>query len=158
MLKKTAGLGVSAVFLLAVASSGFQNKPDGEWSAYGRDPGGQRFSPLTNINEKNVQSLQVAWTFRTGDSYRPKFGRPTAFEATPLYVSGVLYIGTPLGRIIALDPVTGRQLWDYDSKVPKDKGYGDFANRGVSTWTSPSGHRRIYIATVDARLIAVDAV
>jgi quinoprotein glucose dehydrogenase len=69
----------------------------------------------------------------------------------------VLYIGTPLGRIIALDPITGKQRWSYNSKVPKDKGYGDFANRGVSTWKSPSGQRRIFIATVDARLIAVDA-
>jgi quinoprotein glucose dehydrogenase len=157
MSKKTSGLAVSYVLLLAIASSGFQSKSDGEWPAYGRDPGGQRFSPLTSVNGKNVQSLQVAWTFRTGDSYRPKFGRPTAFEATPLYVGGVLYIGTPLGRIIALDPVTGRQLWAYDSNVPKDKGYGDFANRGVSTWVSPSGQRRVFIATIDARLIAVDA-
>jgi quinoprotein glucose dehydrogenase len=157
MPKKTSGLAVSAVLLLAIGSSGFQNKSEDEWPAYGRDPGGQRFSPLTVINSKNVQSLQVAWTFRTGDSYRPKFGRPTAFEATPLYVDGVLYIGTPLGRIIALDPVTGRQRWSYDSNVPKDKGYGDFANRGVSTWVSPSGQRRIFIASLDARLIAVDA-
>src|ERR1700719_4289863 len=106
MLRKAA----FATTLLAITSSGFQNKPDGEWPAYGGDPGGQRFLTLASINNKNVQSLQVAWTFRTGDAYQPRFGRPTAFEATPLYVAGVLYIGTPLGRIIALDPVTGRQL------------------------------------------------
>src|SRR5258708_1793812 len=153
MPKKTS----AAILLLAIASSGFQNKPDGEWPAYGGDPGGQRFSPLASINGKNVQSVQVAWTFRTGDAYQPRFGRPTAFEATPLYAGGMLYIGTPLGRIIALDPVTGRQLWSYDSNVPKDKGYGDFANRGVSMWASSSGQRRVFIATVDARLIAVDA-
>jgi quinoprotein glucose dehydrogenase len=147
----------AAVLLLAIASSGFQKKHDGEWPAYGGDPGGQRFSALTSINNKNVQGLQVAWTFRTGDAYQPRFGRPTAFEATPLYVDGMLYVGTPLGHIIALDPVTGRQVWSYDSSVPKDKGYGDFANRGVSSWVSPSGQRRVFIATVDARLIAVDA-
>ncbi len=157
MLTKASGLGFAAVLLLAIASSGFQNKQDGEWPAYGGDPGGQRFSPLASINNTNVQSLQVAWTFRTGDAYEPRFGRPTAFEATPLYVGGVLYIGTPLGRIIALDPVAGRQLWAYDGNVPKDKGYGDFANRGVSSWVSPSGQRRVFIATVDARLVAVDA-
>src|SRR5258706_5097718 len=157
MLKKTSGLPLAAVLLLAIASSGFQNKPDGEWPAYGGDPGGQRFSALTSINNNNVQSLQVAWTFRTGDAYQPRYGRPTAFEATPLYVGGALYIGTPLGRIIAIDPVAGRQLWAYDGNVPKDKGYGDFANLGVSTWGSPSGQRRVFIATVDARLIAVDA-
>ena len=70
--------------------------------------GGERFSPLDAINRANVASLQVAWTFRTGDAYQPPRGRPTAFEATPLYVDGTLYLSTPLGRVIALDPVTGR--------------------------------------------------
>ena len=130
----------------------------GEWTTYGHDPGGQRFSPLTAINASNVQSLKVAWTFRTGDAYQPPHSRPTAFEATPLYIDGTLYFGTPLGRVIALDPVTGKQRWTYDSHVPKDAGFGDFATRGVSTWKSPDGHRFIYIATIDGRLIALDAV
>src|SRR5260370_42257779 len=127
MLTKTSGLGFAAVLLLAIASSGFQNKQDGELPAYGGDPGGQRFSPLASINNTNVQSLQVAWTYRTGDAYEPRFGRPTAFEATPLYVGGGLYIGTPLGRIIALDPVAGLQLCAYDGTVPTANGYGGFA-------------------------------
>lgn len=128
-----------------------------EWIAYGRDPGGSRYSPLAIINRDNVTKLQVAWTFRTGDAWQPKHGRPTAFEATPLYVDDTLYIGTPLGRIIALDPVTGKERWSYDGKSPRDAGYGDFANRGVSTWKPATGPRRIFIATIDARLIAVDA-
>jgi quinoprotein glucose dehydrogenase len=61
-------------------------------------------------------------------------GRPTAFEATPLYVDGTLYVSTPLGRVIALDPVTGRERWVFDARVPRDAGYGDFASRGASTW------------------------
>lgn len=131
---------------------------NGEWPAYGNDPGGQRFSPLTEINRSNVKSLKVAWTFRTGDAYAPPDGsKPTQFEATPLYVDGTLYLATPLGRIIALDPTTGKQRWSYDSHVNKDMGYGDFATRGVSTWKSAAGHRLIYIATIDARLIAVEA-
>jgi quinoprotein glucose dehydrogenase len=128
-----------------------------EWPAWGRDPGGQRFSPLATIDRGNVRTLKVAWTFRTGDAYQPKDSRPTAFEATPIYVDGTLYLSTPLGRILALDPVTGRQRWAYDAKIRKDMGYGDFASRGVSTWKSPSGQRRIFLATIDARLIAVDA-
>jgi quinoprotein glucose dehydrogenase len=128
-----------------------------EWPAWGRDPGGQRFSPLATIDRGNVQTLKVAWTFRTGDSYQPKDSRPTAFEATPIYVDGTLYLSTPLGRILALDPVTGQQRWAYDAKIDKDAGYGDFASRGVSTWKSPAGQRRIFLATIDARLIAVDA-
>jgi quinoprotein glucose dehydrogenase len=130
----------------------------GEWPNYGNDKGGQRFSPLTAINRSNVKSLKVAWTFRTGDAYAPSDGsKPTQFEATPLYVDGTLFFATPLGRIIALEPTSGKQLWAYDSRVDRDKGYGDFATRGVSTWQSPSGQRRIFIATIDARLIAVDA-
>src|SRR5579875_2823501 len=132
---------------------------NGDWTSYGHDPGNQRFSPLTQINRSNVKSLRVAWTFRTGDAYAPPSGsKPTQFEATPLYVDGKLFVSTPLGHIFALDPVSGKQLWSYDANIPKDKGYGDFANRGVSTWKSPSGQRRIFLATIDARLIAVDAV
>ncbi len=149
-------LGCTCLLLLGFADPA--NSPDDdEWPAYGRDPGGQRFSPLSAINRQNVASLKIAWTFRTGDAYQPKQSRPTAFEATPIYVDGTIFLGTPLGRVIALDPVTGKERWSYDSKVPRDKGYGDFANRGVSIWKSSSGERRIFIATVDARLIALDA-
>ena len=65
----------------------------------------------TTIDRGNVATLKVAWTFRTGDAYQPKDSRPTAFEATPIYVDGTLYLSTPLGRVIALDPVTGQQRW-----------------------------------------------
>ncbi|MBV8572207.1 MAG: PQQ-binding-like beta-propeller repeat protein, partial [Acidobacteriaceae bacterium] len=128
-----------------------------DWPVYGHDPGGQRYSPLTEINAANISSLKVAWTYRTGDAYQPKHGRPTAFEATPLYIDGTLFVGTPLGRVIALDPVTGKERWSYDPHINKDAGYGDYATRGVSTWKAPDGHRRIFIATIDARLIALDA-
>ena len=106
---------------------------DSLWRFRGR----RKYSLLKQINLENVASLEIAWTFHTGDAYQPKHDRATAFEATPLYVDGTLYIGTPLGRAIALDPVTGKERWSYDGKVPKDKGYGDFANRGVSTWKGP---------------------
>jgi quinoprotein glucose dehydrogenase len=104
-----------------------------------------------------VGSLKIAWTFRTGDAYSPPHGKPTAFEATPLYIKDTLYLSTPLGRVIALDPLTGKLRWSYDSKVPKDKGFGDFANRGVSAWLSPRGQLQLFLATIDGRLIAIDA-
>jgi quinoprotein glucose dehydrogenase len=148
-------LGIVVSFVGAVATL-LLAAQDGNWPAYGRDAGGERFSPLDVIRRENVASLEVVWTFRTGDSYQPKDSRPTAFEATPLYIDGTLYLSTPLGRVIALDPVTGRQRWVFDAKVPRDMGYGDFANRGVSAWQR-GGERRIIIATVDARLIALDA-
>jgi quinoprotein glucose dehydrogenase len=133
------------------------SEPNEEWPIYGHDYGGQRFSPLTGINRSNVSSLKVAWTFHTGDAYQPKESRATAFEATPIYVGNTLYIGTPLGRVIALDPLTGKRLWAYDPHIDRDKGYGDYANRGVSVWESPGKRSRVFIATIDARLIALDA-
>ena len=133
-----------------------QQLAQGDWTAYGRDAGGERYSPLDDIRPGNVTSLEVAWTFRTGDAYEPKNGRPTALEATPLHIDGTLYVSTPVGRVIALDPSTGQQRWVYDAKVPRDMGYGDFASRGVSTWQR-GADRRIIVATIDARLIALDA-
>lgn len=131
---------------------------NGDWPAYGHDPGGQRYSPLQLINRGNVKNMKVAWTFRTGDAYTPPSGaKPTQFEATPLYVDGTLFLSTPLGRVLALDPIAGTQRWAFDPHINKDMGYGDFASRGVSTWVAPSGARRIYIATIDARLISLDA-
>jgi quinoprotein glucose dehydrogenase len=149
-----------AVCLLLALGQTPADVPSGDWIAYGRDAGGERFSPLDAIRPENVARLEVAWTFRTGDAYKPERGRPTAFEATPLHLDGRLYLSTPLGRVIALDPVTGQQLWAFDGKVPRDKGYGDFASRGVSAWPLEPGRareRRIFIATIDARLIALDA-
>ena len=144
--------------LLAVPTLLLLAADNDNWPAYGHDPGGQRFSPLTDINRTNVTSLKIAWTYRTGDAYAPPKGsKSTQFEATPLYVDGTLYIGTPLGHVIALDPVTGKPRWTFAAHVDKDAGFGDFATRGVSTWKSPSGERRIYLATIDARLIAINA-
>jgi len=151
------GLAGLATALIPAYAQAPQAGADPDWPTWGHDPGGQRFSPLAAIDRENVHSLKVAWTFRTGDAYQPKKSKPTAFEATPIYVDGTLYLSTPLGRIVALDPVTGRQRWAYDARIDKDAGYGDFASRGVSTWKSPSGQRRIFLATIDAHLIAVDA-
>jgi quinoprotein glucose dehydrogenase len=154
---KTAAVVCLAALAAALVSLPFESRTDDEWPAYGRDPGGQRFSPLALINRKNVSNLKVAWRFRTGDAWQPKHSRPTVFEATPLYVDGTLYIGTPLGRVIALDPVSGTERWAFDGKVDRDAGFGDYTNRGVSTWTSAAGSRRIFIATLDARLISLNA-
>ena len=149
--------GLALIALTAVLLLSFAGGSGDEWSAYGHDPGGQRYSPLAVINRQNVTSLQVAWTYRTGDGYQPEHGRPTAFEATPLYVDGTLYLATPLGHVLALDPLSGKRRWSFDAKVPRDKGYGDFASRGVSLWKSSTGQRRILVATIDARLFAIDS-
>jgi quinoprotein glucose dehydrogenase len=134
----------------------------GEWASYGHDPFGSRFSPLAQITRDNVSKLAVAWTFRTGDA-AVVTRRTTKFEATPLMLDGTLYLSTPLGRVIALDPQKGTERWTYDAHVDRGGDWGDFANRGVSTWIdsrAPRGapcRRRIYLGTIDARIIALDA-
>ena len=84
---------VSSLLLASPAVSPPPPSPNhGDWPVYGLDAGGERFSPLAAINRGNVASLEVAWTVRTGDAYTPSEGRPTAFEATPLYLDDTLYL------------------------------------------------------------------
>lgn len=135
-----------------------------DWPSYGRDAGGSRFSPLTQITRKNVARLEVAWTYNTGEvGLKPRSGAEPSLEVTPLVVDGTMYISTPLGRVIALDPSSGRERWRFDPGVDPQGSYGDFTNRGVSTWLDPRAprgarcHRRIYVGTIDARIIALDA-
>ena len=135
-----------------------------DWPAYGRDPQGTRYSPATVITRANVARLEPAWMYRTGETGAAfKTDKPTSFEATPLVVGGVMYVGTPLGRVIALDPATGRERWVFDPKIKRDVRYGDFASRGVSTWLDESAaagtgcRRRIFVATAQSQLIALDA-
>ena len=146
----------TVVFMLRVAQL-LPGADDSDWPSYGHDSGGQRFSPLTQINPSNVSGLKPAWTFRTGDAYQPEHSKATAFEATPLYIEGRLYLSTPLGRVIALDPLKGEQIWAYDPHIDKDAGYGDYASRGVSAWRNQAGKLRILAATIDAHLISLDA-
>ncbi|HET9305481.1 MAG TPA: pyrroloquinoline quinone-dependent dehydrogenase [Candidatus Sulfotelmatobacter sp.] len=138
---------------------------DTDWPNYGNDPGGMRYSPLSQINRDNVSKLKLAWTFHTGDiSDGTHNRRRSGFEATPILVDGTLFFTTGFNRIIALDPETGWQRWAYDPQVDLTLDYGDgLINRGVSTWLDPNAasaqpcHRRLYEATLDARLVALDA-
>lgn len=144
---------VAVTLVLAGAAVAAQQA---DWRAYGGDPGGERYSPLTGIRRENVARLEVAWTYRTGDAYTPTVGRPTAHEATPILVGDQLVLNTPLGRVIALDPTTGRERWRFDAEVPRDKGWGDYGSRGVALWER-GAQRRLFVATIDARLVAIDA-
>ena len=135
-----------------------------DWPVYGHDAAGTKFSPLAQVTRENVANLKPAWTFHTGDLFDAKIARKEpAHEATPIYVDGTLYFNSPFGKVIALDPVTGKSRWTYDTKVDLMGDYGDFASRGVSTWLDPRAkpgdlcRRRIFVAPIDARLIALDA-
>src|SRR5688572_20649168 len=98
-------------------------------------PASHLAQPAAGITRENVARLEVAWTYRTGEA-DPRFAttKAAAFEATPLVADGTMYVGTPLGRVIALDPASGRERWVFDPQIARDIPYGDFANRGVSTW------------------------
>jgi quinoprotein glucose dehydrogenase len=157
------GLILTVATRLALGAQGGAAKPDnsaGEWTAYGRDAGGSRYSPLAEIDRSNVNRLKVAWTYRTGAAgIETRLKNKAAFEATPIMVEGTLYLSTPYSKVIALDPVTGSEKWTYDPKVDLTRGYSEVTSRGVSTWAGRSRgtNRRIFIATMDARLIALDA-
>src|SRR4029077_19752921 len=100
------------------------------------------------------------WTFHTGELTT---SREIRFEATPLVVDGTLYLSTPFGKAFALDPETGHERWRYDAHVDTTAHFGDFGNRGVSTWvdamksSAAHCHRRIFLPTTDGRIIALDA-
>ena len=152
------------LFLLAgVALLCAQNST--EWPAYGHDGGGTRFSPLAQINRDNVTHLAVAWTIHTGDFSGPKwpYEKKSAFEDTPIVAGGTMFVCTAFDRVLALDPATGATRWAFDPKIDRTRNYGDgFICRGVSVWPAAADHaavpQRIYVATLDARLIALDAV
>ena len=164
MEKRLALLLLAVVFLAGYSYP--QSVASGDWPYYGHDAGGMRYSPLKEIGPQNVAQLRVAWTFHTGDiSDGSGDRRRSGFEATPILVDGALYISTPFNRILALDPATGTQRWAYDPKIDQTWDAGDgLINRGLATWLDPARaanqpcHRRIFEATIDARLVAVDAV
>src|ERR1700693_6475398 len=132
---------------------------DVDWTAYGRDPGGTRYSPVAQITRQNVAQLKPAWEYHNG-AVTPKsdLNSKAAFEATPILVDGTLYLSTPFNQVIPLDPATGKERWVFDPKVDRSRDYSEVTSRGVSTWLDPqSRKRRIFIGTIDARLIALDA-
>jgi quinoprotein glucose dehydrogenase len=137
-----------------------------DWPVTEGAPGGGRFSPLTEITRENVTRLQVAWTYRHGDVWEGGFPVPemtgSTFESTPIVVDGRLIFTTPANRVIALDPETGRELWTFDLKLERGGIYGNmWINRGVAYWrdrvASGTCAARVFLATLDARLVALDA-
>ena len=133
------------------------------WPTYGGDPGGSRYSTLTQINRENVSRLKVAWEFHTG-ALEPKtaLNEKAAFEATPILVDGSLYFSTPFDQVFALDPQTGREQWKFDPEVDRSHGYSEVSSRGVAAWVDTAAasaaacRLRIFEGTIDARLLALD--
>jgi PQQ-dependent dehydrogenase (methanol/ethanol family) len=123
------------------------DKEPQNWLSHGRTYDEQRFSPLTDINDKNVKDLGLAWHFDT----ETKRG----LEATPIVVDGVIYTTGSWSVVFALDARTGKQLWKYDPDVPRSVGKKaccDVVNRGVAVYDG-----KVFFGSLDGRLIALDA-
>jgi len=136
------------------------------WEYWGGDAGGTRYSTIGQITPDNVERLIRAWEFSTGDLARRDAAlmARTKFEATPLFVENSLVLCTAFNEVVALDPGTGAQKWRFDPKVSDSQRPGNRYNcRGVAYWVDPQApadaacRARIFTATVDMRVIALDA-
>ena len=137
--------------------------PGAGWTHYGNDAGGHRFSSARQITSDNVDGLEVAWMFSTGDVQKRARGMPRAIaEGTPILVDDALIVCNPFNDVIAIDPGHGNQLWRFDADISLDqRPANEFVCRGVTHWRSPDPDddcaSRILTGTNDGRLIALDA-
>jgi quinoprotein glucose dehydrogenase len=123
-----------------------------DWPAYGHDASGGRFSPLTQITPDNVSKLEVAWTYHMNPTPQSNSARPNS-TTTPLMVNGLLYLGTPYGRVVALDATSGKQVWAY--QLP---GTDQPPFRGMGYWPGDGKlGARLVFGTLQGKLIALEA-
>ena len=113
------------------------------WLVYGGGYDNQRYSQLTQVNKGNVKDLALAWTYETGV--------PLSFETTPVVVDGVMYMTTAGSKVIALNAVTGEQIWRYEPTLTTTILCCGPNNRGVAVYAD-----RVFVGTLDDRLIALN--
>jgi quinoprotein glucose dehydrogenase len=134
---------LTLLLLVPVLAAQEDQRAGRDWPAYGGDPEGTRYSPLTQINRSNVDRLQVAWQFDPGE------GPPNArFQAQPIVVNGILYSVTPVSSVVALDGTTGKLKWSWKSPDPT-------AVRGLTYWTD--GKEQRLFAAFGRYIYALDA-
>ena len=125
-----------------------------DWSTYGHDLSGQRYSPLKQITTANVTKLAPAWSYqmkKEGQPFRPS-------QSIPLMVNGVLYLGYPYNRVVALEPETGKLLWEFQGKKIDATLMGLGSMRSLAFWPgdrqTPS---QILFGTPDGELYSINA-
>ncbi len=120
-----------------------------DWPIYSGDQGGSKYSALDQINRDNVQSLELAWVYHSGDMREQP---ATTIQCNPIIVDGTIYLTTPGLKLVALNAAIGDELWSFDP-------YGGISaggvNRGVTYWTDGSARRLFYVA--DSYLYCLDA-
>lgn len=149
--------------LLALETDFVAKDRETDWRHFAGENDGQRFADIQQITPDNVGQLRLAWMFRTGEDpmERENPRNLPSFQATPIKIGQSLYFCTPRNQVIAVDANTGKERWRHD---PHTNVQGDsylLACRGVSYYESPHAlgqcKRRIIAATLDARLLALDA-
>lgn len=115
------------------------------WLTYWGDFEGTHYSFLDSITPRNVHSLRSEWTFQYGGANA---------EATPIVVDGLMFVTGPLNNAAALDARTGRPVWRYVRRLPEDvhSACTVMTNRGFGILGD-----RLYLATLDTHLVALDA-
>jgi quinoprotein glucose dehydrogenase len=153
-----------ALLIGAAAAVGTQslNKGPVEWTDYGGDLTGAKYSIAADITRENVNRLQIAWEWHPPDKIMPgPNGGPATlpgnFNTTPLMLDGVVYLTTPFGNVAALDAETGRQLWIYDPESWREPGFVSTArnHRGLAAWRD--GNETRILSVAKWRLICLDA-
>jgi quinoprotein glucose dehydrogenase len=135
------------------------------WGSFGGVPGGGRYSAIEQINRNNVDRLQIAWTYHSGDlsDYGSSLG-PSSLEVTPILANDLLYICTPLNRIVALEPASGTEVWSFDPHnglIASER--RSKICRGVAYWersTAAPGDicgKRVFKGDGEGHVFAVDA-
>src|ERR1700719_965476 len=144
-----------AVLFLTVASSLWgqvtfnrilnANKEPQNWLTYSGTELSQRHSLLTQITPANVKNLEMQWVYQARSLEK--------FEATPLVVDGIMYLTEPPNNVVALDAKTGAIFWVYEYRPSTDaRPCCGAVNRGVAILGDT-----LFMGTIDARLIAIDA-
>lgn len=136
-------------FGLLLASSCRDKKDYQSWSVYRGDAANTAYSSLDQINRDNVNQLEVAWTYHTGDAEK---GNRSAIQCNPIIVNGMMYVTSPKLKLIALDPESGREIWKFD---PFEGTEAKGVNRGVTYWES-ADNKRIFFSA-GSYLYAVNA-
>ena len=137
------------------------NGPVAGWEHWGNDEGGSRYSPLTQVTPENVAALKPAWTYHVGIVNPPEPLSPT-LQVTPITAEGRLYVCSGAGRIAAVDPETGKEIWAADPKSDNFSTYllncrGVTYGRDTSVKPGAPCAGRILAGTLDARLVAYDS-
>ena len=138
------------LLLLLTCSLAMQAQAPGDWTTYGKNAAGWRYSPLTDIDTGNVGRLAPAWI--------RQFGVPGGYETTPLVTGGMMYVTGPSNSAWALDARTGRPIWSYKKAPPASLNVccGQ-VNRGFALWSGAQQDDKLFKVNIEGVLVALDA-